>query len=251
MDNLVIKPKIHAIIQARMGSTRLPGKIYKDILGEPMLLKLVNRVKSSKLLDDIIIATTTSEEDNIVVDLCSKNRINVFRGDELDVLKRYYFAAKHFNSEIIVRLTGDNPLVDPNIIDLAVSVFLQTGNKESIDYLSTRNYPYGLNVEVFSFTALKKTYYHGSAQHEREHVTPYIYNHPELFRVDYYTNKTDLSFYRWTVDTQEDYDLIKKIYNALYHKKEIFLLEDILKLFDERPELLNINKFITQKRLGD
>ncbi len=234
-----------------MGSTRLPGKILKDILGEPMLLRLVNRVKSAKLLNNIIVATTTSAEDDVVVNLCNKNNIKVFRGDELDVLKRYYFAAKQFDSEVIVRLTGDNPLVDPNIIDLAVSEFLQTGKTESIDYLSTRNYPYGLNVEVFSFTALEKTYNHGSAPHEREHVTPYIYNHPEIFSIKNYVNKTDLSFHRWTVDTQEDYDLIKEIYDALYHKKEIFLLEDILKLFDERPELLNINKFIVQKRLGD
>ncbi len=251
MDNLVVKPKVHAVIQARMGSTRLPGKILKDILGEPMLLRLVNRVKSSKLLDDIIIATTTLGEDDAVEHLCSQNNIKLFRGDELDVLKRYYFAAKQFNSEIIVRLTGDNPLVDPKIIDIAVSTFLQTQEIETIDYLSTKNYPYGINVEVFSFSAVEKAYNQSSELHEREHVTPYLYNHPEKFQIKYLINNIDLSFHRWTVDTQEDYVLIKEIYNSLYYKKEIFLLDDILKLFEEKPELLSINKSIKQKKLDE
>ncbi len=234
-----------------MGSTRLPGKILKDILGEPMLLRLIRRVESAELLDDIIIATTTSTEDNVVEDLCNTNKIKIFRGDELDVLKRYYFAAKQFDSEVIVRLTGDNPLVDPNIIDVAVKNFLHGQESKSTNYLSTKNYPYGINVEVFSSSAIEKAYNQSSVTHEREHVTPYLYNHPELFHIEYFISNIDLSFHRWTVDTEEDYTLIKEIYNALYHKKEIFLLDDILKLFNERPELLNINKFITQKKLGD
>jgi len=251
MDHLVTKPKIAAIIQARMGSTRLPGKILKNILGEPMLLKLVKRVKSANTLDEIVVATTALSEDDIVEELCNKNGICVFRGDADDVLNRYYFAAKQFDAGIIVRLTGDNPLVDPQIIDSAVSKFLELKNIQSIDYLLTQNYPYGINVEVFSFSTLERAFNYGMEPYEREHVTPFIYRNPNKFNLYFQKYSKDYSAYRLTVDTPEDLKLIETIFNELYFTKEIFLLEDIIKLIEEKPELIEINKGVKQKKLGD
>ncbi len=242
MDHLVIKPKTIAIIQARMGSTRLPGKILKDILGEPMLLKLVKRVRLCRTLDEIIVATTSLTEDDVVKNFCIKNNIKVFRGDALDVLKRYFSAAKQFEAEIIVRLTGDNPLFDPEIIDHAVSKFIELKNSQTIDYLSTQNYPYGMNVEVLSFAALEKAYNLSTEPYDREHVTPFIYRNENKFSIYFQKSPKDYSSFRLTVDTQQDFELIEIIYNELYPQKEIFFLNDILKLFERQPELIKINQ---------
>jgi spore coat polysaccharide biosynthesis protein SpsF len=251
MDHLVKNRKTVAIIQARMGSTRLPGKVLKSILGEPMLLKLAKRVLLAKTLDEVVVATSTLAQDDAIKVLCDENNIHVFRGDSLDVLKRYYYAAKQFEAEIILRLTGDNPLIDPEIIDTAVSKFIELNSTQTIDYLSTQNYPCGLNVEVFSFGTLEKTFINSLKPYEREHVTPFMYQNSDKFNLYFHKSQTDYSAIRLTVDTPEDFELIETIFNTFNNKKEIFLLEDILNLFETKPDLISINQNVKQKHLGE
>jgi len=241
--------KIAIIIQARVGSTRLPNKVLKDLAGKPVLWHVVDRLKHSKLITDIIIATTILPEDDAIQKFCEENNVKFSRGSSENVLSRYYEAAKKFNADVIIRITSDCPVIDPVLLDEMIEVYLQGG----ADYLSnsiTRTFPRGLDAEIFSFKVLEKAYTESSLQYELEHVTPYIYQHTELFSLKNFAGEKDYSFHRWTLDTDEDYLLIKEIYNALYREGEIFLRNDILKLFELRPELIDINKHIEQKKLG-
>ncbi len=237
-----------------MGSTRLPGKIFKNISGKPLLQHVVDRLTFSRLIDQIIIATTTLPEDNAVEDFCIKNGIAFHRGSSNDVLSRYYDSAKKFGADIVIRITSDCPLIDPKIIDLMLKNFLYSNRSGRLDYFSNvteRTFPRGLDVEIFSFAALEKAYNGANKNFEREHVTPFIYQHPEKFVISNYTSKKDYSFHRWTVDTEKDLKLIDEIYTALYKPNSIFYFEDVLKLFDGRPELFLINQNIKQKSLGE
>lgn len=237
------------IIQARLGSTRLPNKVLKDLCGSPVLWHVVNRVRQAKLVSEIIIATTTLPEDDAIRDFCEENNIKFYRGSSENVLSRYYEAAKKYKAETVIRITSDCPVIDPVLLDSMIEEYLNS----NADYMSNslvRTFPRGLDAEIFSFAALEKTYKEASKQYELEHVTPYIYRHPELFKLKNYANDTDLSFHRWTLDTDEDYKLISEIYNALYPVNKLFLWKDILKLFEMRPELLEINKHIEQKKLS-
>lgn len=244
------RKKIYAIVQARIGSTRLPGKVLKPLCGKPMLWHLVNRLKHSKEINEIIIATTVLHEDDVIANFCLEHSINFSRGSSEDVLSRYYESAKKYNAEIIIRVTADCPVIDPAVVDRIIDAYL----KEKVDYMSNsmvRTFPRGLDTEIFPFEILERTYNEATKEYEREHVTPYIYNHPEIFSLKSFLNSKDLSFHRWTVDTKEDFKLIEEIYNSLFSKKEVFLLEDILKLFEERPELFAINQNVQQKKLGE
>lgn len=246
--------KTAAIIQARFGSTRLPGKIFKDLCGKPVLRHVVNRLSHSELLDKIIVATTTLPEDDIVEKFCVENNILFSRGSSEDVLSRYYEAAKKFEADIIIRITSDCPVIDPQILDNMIEEFITINKTEQLDYMSNsirRTFPRGLDVEIFTFDVLEKIFNEANQTYEREHVTPYIYQHPGIFRIKNFAGEKDYSFHRWTVDTPEDYELIKKIYEALYDPKKIFLFEDILKLFDREPGLIGINQNIKQKKLGE
>lgn len=248
MNNIV------AIIQARTGSTRLPGKIFKELCGRPILWHVVNRLSHSKLLNKIVVATTTLPEDDLVEKFCVENNILFSRGSSEDVLSRYYEAAKKFDSDIIIRITSDCPVIDPQILDKMTEVFAAINRTERLDYMSNfiqRTFPRGLDAEIFTFNVLRKTFNEAKLQYEREHVTPYIYQHPQIFTLKNFSCEKDYSFHRWTIDTLEDFKLIEIIYNELFYKKEIFLFEDILKLFDENPKLININKNIEQKKLGE
>lgn len=239
-----------AIIQARIGSTRLPNKVMKLLCGKPILWHVWNRLKHSKSIDEIVIATTTLPEDDLIQSFCEDNKIEFYRGSSSDVLSRYYETAKKYNAKNVVRITSDCPVIDPQVVDKIISAF----EKEKIDYMSNgivRTFPRGLDTEVFTFQALEKSFIEATKQYEREHVTPYIYQHQDLFTTKNFANDRDISYLRWTVDTPEDFKLIEKIYNSLYHQKEIFLLDDILKLFDEQPELIKINQAIEQKKLGE
>lgn len=242
--------KTVAIIQARMGSTRLPGKVMLNLYGKSMLQHVVERVYQAQNIDDIIIATTMSEQDNIIVKEAFQNGIRFFRGSEWDVLERYYLAAKENKADTIVRITSDCPLIDPLVIDEIISLY----KKEKYDLvtnassdLSQRTYPRGLDTEVFSFNELTRAFKNADKQYQREHVTPYIYETNE--RIFYYKNPINYSQYRWTLDTEEDFRLIKEIYLYLYHKKHDFYLEDIVKLMKKYPELAKINAHIEQKKL--
>ncbi len=233
---------IVCIIQARVGSTRLPGKVLKLILGKPMLLHQIERVKRSRVIDKIIIATTTKNEDDPIESLAVKAGVFCFRGSEHDVLDRYYQAAKGAQADIVIRLTGDCPMSDPVVIDETVEYFMNQYGE--IDYTSKpTNYPEGLDVEVFSFDALSWAWNDGVKPSEREHVTPYMYNHPEIFNLGIWGSGTDdFSKMHWSVDTAEDFMFITKIFETLYPSNNFFSKEDILTLLQEQPEF-----FLTPK----
>ncbi|KAF0150782.1 MAG: acylneuraminate cytidylyltransferase [Ignavibacteria bacterium] len=238
------------IIQARLGSTRLPGKVLKELCGKPILWHVWNRLSHSQNVDEIIVATTILPEDNSIQSFCEEYKIPFYRGSSNDVLRRYYEAAKKINAQTIIRVTADCPVIDPTII----GKMIETYHLGKADYLSnciTRTFPRGLDAEIFSFSVLERAHFEAVLPYEREHVTPFIYQRPELFTQKNFSNTEDISFHRWTVDTEEDYELIKFIYDSLYHKKEIFLLDDILCLFRDRPELIKLNQHIEQKKLGD
>lgn len=243
-----------AIVQARFGSTRLRGKIFKNLIDQPMLKHVVNRLSYSKYINKVVVATTTETDDDQVEAYCKLNTIPCYRGSSNDVLARYFEAAKIFRANTIIRITADCPLIDPEIIDRMIETFNKLNELKFFDYLSNtihRTFPRGLDVEIFSFNSLRKAFYHASKEYEREHVTPFIYEHSKLFRIKNYPNPKDYSFHRWTVDTEEDFKLVEEIYKALYSSKKIFLFNDILKLFEERPDLISINQNVKQKKLGD
>lgn len=242
--------KVAAIIQARMGSTRLPGKVLKKVLGKTLLEYQIERVKRAKAIDEIIIATTTKESDDPIVQLCQQLSIPYYRGSEEDVLSRYYEAATKFNVDVVVRLTSDCPIIDPNVIDKVVEHYLE--NKDRYDYVSntlTRTYPRGLDTEVMSYEVLKRVHEEAKELVYREHVTAYIYHHPDQFRLCNVSNEKDESKHRWTVDTEEDFLLIKNILETLYPLNPLFTLEDIIQILRDKPEWVEINAHIEQKKL--
>ena len=245
---------IYAIVQARMGSTRLPGKIFKPLAGKPVLWHVVNRLTYSKLIGKIIIATTTLPEDDQVEHFCKSNNILYYRGSSDNVLSRYYEAAKKFNADIVIRITSDCPVIDPIVLDKMIEEFLAISAVEKIDYMSNslqRTFPRGLDAEIFTFKALEKTFTEAKNNYELEHVTPYIYQHPELFEIKNFINDKDLSYHRWCVDTPEDLKLVEEIYNELYSPEKLFVFDEVLKLFNLRPELIEINRDVRQKNLGE
>jgi len=237
--------KVLAIIQARMGSTRLPGKMLLPIVDNKGALELMlERVCRSVQLQEIVVATTTSPSDDKLVDLCKHLDYKYFRGDENDVLERYYQAALAFGpAEVIVRLTGDCPLHDPDVIDLVVGEYLK-GNCDYVSNTQKYTFPDGLDVEVFSFSVLERVRREASLKSEREHVTSYIWKHPDIFKTINVEYKKDLFGKRWTLDEKEDYEFIKHIYKNLYKKKPAFGMEEVLELLAKHPELEEINKHI-------
>lgn len=242
--------KIVAIVQARLGSTRLPKKIFLPLSNIPILSHVYNRLNFSKYIHETVIATTDLSEDDLIEDYCKKNKIKFFRGSSDDVLSRYFFAAQKFNADVVVRITSDCPLIDPTIVDNIITEFL----KNKVDYASNvlkRTFPRGYDAEVFSFKTLEKAFQLAKKEYEREHVTPFIYNHPEMFNLFNYENEIDYSNYRLTVDTKEDYELLKIIYDSLYSKNKIFLMKDVIEFLKKNPDLVNINKHIEQKKLKE
>jgi spore coat polysaccharide biosynthesis protein SpsF len=242
--------KIDVIIQARMGSTRLPGKVLKDLKGKPIIWHVIERVKQSKLIDDVIIATTTSKQDNQIVEFCVDNNIKYYRGSEENVLERYYETAKHFDSDIVLRVTSDCPLIDPKVIDDILEFYLKNNydlvTNAGMD-LANRTFPRGLDIEIFSIEILEKAYVNAKKKYELEHVSPYIYENK--FDIYYFKNQQDYSKYRLTLDTIEDYKLIEKIYDELYDSSHNFYMEDIIELLISKPKLYLINNKIKQKKV--
>jgi len=197
--------KIGAIIQARMGSTRLPGKVMKKINNRELLWYSYNRAFQSTLLDLVIIATTKNKRDDVIVKWCQENNINYIRGSEDDVLDRYYQAAKEYQLDIVVRLTSDNPFCDPEIIDMLIKKILESDTDYVSNRIKKRTYPYGLDAEVFTFASLKEAWQNANLKEQREHVTPYIMSHPKKFKLLEVQNNEDLADYRLTVDDPEDF----------------------------------------------
>lgn len=241
--------RVVCIVQARMGSTRLPGKVLKKICGKTVLEHDIERLRMIKNIDEIIIATTDKDIDTRIVDESIRLGVNYFRGPEEDVLSRYYYAAKEYNADVVVRVTSDCPLIDPKISEKIIQHYLN--NIDKYDYVSNtieRTYPRGLDTEVFSFKVLEKAFCKAKLHRDREHVTPYIWSNTEIFKIYQYKNEIDYSNLRWTLDTKEDFELISKIYKKMYyHKKFDFKFKNILNLYNEDPELYYINQNIEQK----
>ncbi|WP_196008126.1 cytidylyltransferase domain-containing protein [Clostridium tyrobutyricum] len=242
---------IVCIVQARIGSTRLPAKVLKKICGKTVLEHDIDRLKRVKNIDNIVIATTTLERDNIIIEEAKRLNVSYFRGSEEDVLSRYYYAAIENKADVIVRVTSDCPLIDSEVTEKIIQYYLDNNTK--YDYVSNtidRTYPRGLDTEVFSFKALEKAFNEAESLRDKEHVTPYIWDNPRIFRLAQYKNKVKYSHLRWTLDTKEDFQLISGIYDKLYSKKENkFNMNDILNLYKKYPELLKINENIKQKKI--
>jgi spore coat polysaccharide biosynthesis protein SpsF len=216
-----------------MGSTRLPGKVMMKINDDTILSSLFRQLDFSKRINRKIIATTNNKEDNIIEKFARENTIAVFRGSNLDVLDRYYQCAKKLSINQIVRITADNPLIDPEIVDQIVSVY-EEGNYDYVNNFTKRTFPYGTEVEVFSFKTLEKTWQNTKDPYDREHVTPFIYNNPGIFStkcIEYHENISNL---RWTVDDIDDLERVRKIYSKI--NKRPIVLADILKSIDKNTE---------------
>lgn len=246
--------KTVAIIQARMNSSRLPGKVLKTLCGKSILGHVITRVGARKNLDDIVIATTEQEVDQPIVDEAKKYGARWFRGSETDVLSRYYFAARENQAEVIVRITSDCPLYDPEVLSRMLEEFAELNAKGNVcDYLSNvlpRTFPRGLDTEIFTGKTLERTHREARQPHQREHVTPFIYEHPEFFTLHNYTGKIDLSPHRWVVDTPEDLTLAEAIYAGVYREGRIFSTEEVLQFLEGRPEIRLLNAHVEQKKLG-
>ncbi|MGE7601568.1 cytidylyltransferase domain-containing protein [Peribacillus sp. NPDC097675] len=241
--------KVVAIIQARMGSSRLPGKVMKQVQGKPLLQYQLERIGKARFINKIVVATTTKETEQPIVDLCERLSVAIFRGPEDDVLTRFFDAATEHQTDIVVRLTADCPLIDPHTIDQALEEFLAGVGK--YDYVSNtleRTYPRGFDVEVFSMKALEQAFKEAKEATYREHVTPYIYHHPEKFRLAPFLNDIDFSSLRLTVDTEDDLKLITWLLDHLYENDD-FTLEDVTNLLQDNPEWASINAHIEQKKV--
>lgn len=239
--------RVVAIVQARMGSTRLPGKVIEDIEGESVLARVVNRLRRARLIDEVLVATTDRAADDAIVKECRSLSVMISRGDQDDVLDRYFRAAQLAKAEIVVRITSDCPLIDPQITDKTIAAFL-VGRPDYASNSLVRSYPRGLDTEVMSFAALGRAWQEARKPYEREHVTPYIYEHPAEFKLLAVTGDADYSGHRWTVDTPEDLALVRAIYARL-KDNATFLWQDVLDVLDREPELMELNRSIMQKAL--
>lgn len=243
--------RIVAIIQTRMGSTRLPRKIMKNIVDKPMLQHVINRLSKSQLINEIIVAIA-QEKNTPLPKIVEKFGVKSFGGNREDVLDRYYQTAKAYKIDVVVRVTSDCPLIDPEVVDRVIAFYLK--HKDIVDYVSNNlkcSYPRGLDTEVFSSGVLERTWREANEPYQREHVTPYIYEHPEIFCLANIENSENLSYMRWTVDEQRDLKFVREVYKRLYKEGEIFLMEDILTLLRREPRLMEINRNVKQKRLID
>jgi spore coat polysaccharide biosynthesis protein SpsF len=236
---------IAAIIQARMTSTRLPGKIMLKTCNKTFLHHMIDRVKHSKTLDKIVIATTINKTDDVIEIFCRENDIFCYRGSEEDLLDRYKMAADAVSADLVVRLTSDTPLMDPTVIDKIVNIY----QNNQYDLVSNnlplpRTYPDGMNVEVFSHKILNEIHKEAKKHSDREHVTFFLTMHPEKYKIHRVDYEIDISKYRFNLDYSEDYDFLKSVFEGMYHSNPLFTLEDIIEWLNEHPEILKLNKDI-------
>jgi len=238
--------KAIAIVQARVSSTRLPGKVLKEINGKSLIEILFHRLSQAKKINRIMLATSVNKENDPLVNIIAKLGYDVFRGSEDDVLGRYYKASKQYEPESVIRITGDCPIIDPSLVDEVISLY----DKENVDYASNTNpptYPDGLDVEVFSFKSLKEANNKAKSSHEREHVTPYIRTNKKLKNINLSNNKND-SNERWTIDDPEDYVVIENIVNHFAPNLD-FTWKDVLELKNTHLDYFEANKNI-QRNAG-
>jgi spore coat polysaccharide biosynthesis protein SpsF len=239
--------KIVAIIQARMGSTRLPGKVLMEVNGKPLLETMLSRVAKSKLINKIIIATSTLPKDNQIDEFCINNGYECFRGSENDVLSRYYECSKKYNADVIVRLTADCPLIDSEIIDKAINYYLE----KNVDYTANTvppkksTFPDGSDVEVFSMSALEKANTNVKDLKDREHVTFYFWKYNNVFKTGQIIQKEDWSKYRITVDYPEDFEVISFLFKEIKKRGIRGTTKEIVDILDENPNIFNKNAMYT------
>ncbi len=263
-----MKPKIVAIIQGRMSSSRLPGKILADIAGQPMLTRVYTRTLRAATLDEVVFATTTDASDDPVAEYCDFSGIPFTRGSQFDVLDRYYQAALKAKADVVVRITADCPVIDPLLIDDVVNALLEDEYDFACNRLPppwTRTYPIGLDVEACTFKVLKKAWKEAKEPQHREHAMPYFYEEVQLsavsrqrsegtsprgFRVALLNHTTDFGDYRWTVDTPEDLEFMRQVY-ARFDGRDDFTWKEVLDLVHDNPELAKINEGVQHKTLKD
>ncbi|MDR2384297.1 MAG: glycosyltransferase family protein [Tannerella sp.] len=235
-----------AIIQARCGSTRFPEKIFADICGLPLIWHVIDRLSYCTKIDKKMIATTINKSDNSLEKWAKEQCVPVFRGSENDVLNRYYRAAKSLDlkdEDIIIRITADDPFKEPALIDKVI----ETVEKREADFAYNNNpptFPEGLDCEVFTMQSLETADKNATDSYEREHVTQYMYRHPEIFKGKNISQSDDLSYIRLTLDTAEDYKMTSEIYQHLFKENHLFTLIDVLRLFEKYPEIREINSAV-------
>lgn len=234
-----------AILQARTSSSRLPGKVLRPILGEPMLARQIERLRRSAHIDPLIVATSAEASDDPLAALCERLGVPCHRGSLNDVLDRFYQAARPLQPAHLIRLTGDCPLADPAVIDACIDYHL-AGDYDYTTNALQPTFPDGLDVEVFRFKCLEEAWTEAALDSEREHVTPFIHRRPERYRIGHYRQAEDLSWLRWTVDQPADFEVVESIYNALYPAKPDFDTADILAFLAAQPELARRNIDITR-----
>ena len=240
-------PRVVAIIQARLGSTRLPGKVLAPLAGASMLARVCRRVARAMLVDEVLVATTRHERDDAIVDECARLGFGVFRGSEHDVLDRYYHAAQAARADLIVRVTSDCPLIDPGVIDRVVRAMLSRRGDYAANVLM-RTFPRGLDTEVVTARALERAWRDARESYERVHVMPYFYRHPEWFRLVSVTGPHELGHWRWTVDSPEDLAFVREIYQRM-NGQDDFTWRDVRRLLERQVELTEINAHVPQKQM--
>lgn len=236
--------KINAILQVRLDSSRLPGKALLPILERPVLSLLAERIKKCDSINRLVVATSLDPSDDLISEVCAQESLECFRGSKEDVLDRIYQCAKTFEMNCFAKFTADNPLIDPFVCDQVIQTFL----RGTYDYLSNNHpptWPDGLEVEVMRFNALETAWLHAKKPYQREHVTPYIWDQPELFKIGNVVMADGIVLYkkmRWTLDYVEDYELIKRVYEQLYPSNPTFCLEDIVTFLEKNPDIQKLNK---------
>lgn len=233
--------RIVAVIQARMGSTRLPGKTLRDLCGRPLLYHVVQRLKPSRFLDEIRVATTVENTDDPVIEFCQREGIPWTRGSRDHVLERFWIAAREARAQVLVRITADDPFKDYRLVDQAVEVLLSA----KLDFVYNNkppSFPEGLDVEVFTFQALESAYKRSQDSFEHEHMTQFFFRHPEVFSSRGLVREGEnLSHLRWTIDREDDWKMTQMVYEHFQERKSVFLTEDILDFLRQRPDISEIN----------
>lgn len=232
---------IGAIVQARMGSSRLPGKVLLDLAGQPVLLRLLDRLRRCETLEATVVATSALERDDVLAKLCIERGVPVFRGNEVDVLDRYYRAAEAYGFSTVVRVTADCPLIDPILVDQMVRFFVE--RREDFDLVTNRHpltYPDGLDVDVMAFQGLRRAWMEARTPFQREHVIPFFWE-GGLRVYNYACSDPLFRSHRWTLDYPEDYELIRRIYEALQTDGRAFETADVLSYLEAHPELSRLN----------
>jgi len=240
VQSKVVSAGTWIFVQARTGSHRLPGKVLEEVCGRPLLEHIILRLRRVRAVDGVMVLTSTADRDLLVCELAARVGVPAFRGSEDDVLDRFYTAAREARATKIVRVTGDCPLIDPELVDDIVAYFAAGG----WDYVSNTivpTYPDGLDTEVFSFEALLEAWKGAASAHQREHVTPYFYENPDRFRIANYRSTVDHSDHRWIVDEAEDLAMVRAVYERLYPQNSAFTSRDVFALLQREPAIRRIN----------